>query len=697
MTKGPTLTAPSYINEYDAEVSVWLTRIVLSNPIAIKQLSNSIYTEELRSIIGIKPTEGKISTQAFLKLSDALYARASDVAISLKQNELSCELDINLTSLVTLLGLDAIHYDILKLLVIGQHHILLRDMIDQLNINSPDEMVRVLAVALNSSVVDINRAIYSKETGLITKKLVTLSTHYIHANTHFKVNADINKVLFMHHESVNAMMESFIELASASKLIHEDFTHLQQEAEIVSTYFTESSKHQIGMNVLIYGPTGTGKTEFVKWLSSHLNKQLYAVKSEDADSASITGNGRMAFYQISQQFLKQSNAIILFDEIEDVFPSQDDGEFGNHHKDHSMSKAWLNHILESNPVPTIWVSNAIHQIDKAYLRRFDFSIEIGIPPLDVRKRILNKYLGPLHISDATIERYAQQAWLSPAQIERAAHVLSTSNTPLHLREHNLNLILSNSMKLLNQSETTAAKVRIDSQFKLTYVNADQDLAELVGMLKSKPDLAANICLHGEPGTGKTSFAHYVAKQLQRPLIAKHAAELLSPYVGETEQNMMQAFKEAEQEKAVLLIDEADSFISSRATVNHRWEVTQINQMLSLMESFQGILICSTNRLTQLDDASMRRFTYKVRFDGMTAEQRWLMFIDMFKDLTAEQRSTLRPMLNQLDGLSLGDFATVKKQSQLAISPFSPLDWINKLKAEIDYKPSSRKPTYGFIK
>ena len=94
---------------------------------------------------------------------------------------------------------------------------------------------------------------------------------------------------------------------------------------------------------------------------------------------------------------------------------------------------------------------------------------------------------------------------------------------------------------------------------------------------------------------------------------------------------------------------------------------------------------------------MRRFTYKVRFDGMTAEQRWLMFNDMFKDLTAEQRSTLRPMLNQLDGLSLGDFATVKKQSQLAISPFSPLDWINKLKAEIDYKPSSRKPTYGFIK
>ena len=413
MTKGPALTTPSYINEYDAEVSVWLTRIVLSNPIAIKQLSNSIYTEELRTVIGVKPTEGKISTQAFLKLSNALRARADDIATSLKQNELSCELDINLTNLVTLLGLDAIQYDILKLLVIGQHHILLRDMIDQLNINSPDEMVRVLAVALNSSIVDMNRAIYSKETGLITKKLVTLSIHYLHGSTQFKVSSDIYKVLFMHHDSVNAMMESFIELASASRLIHEDFTHLQQEAEIVSTYFTEYSKHQTGMNVLIYGPTGTGKTEFVKWLSSHLGKQLYAVKSEDADSASITGNGRMAFYQISQQFLKQSNAIILFDEIEDVFPNQDAGEFGDHHKDHSMSKAWLNHILESNPVPTIWVSNAIHQIDKAYLRRFDFSIEIGIPPLDVRKRILNKYLGPLHISDATIERYAQKAWLSP--------------------------------------------------------------------------------------------------------------------------------------------------------------------------------------------------------------------------------------------------------------------------------------------
>ncbi len=696
MTKRPALTTPSYINEYDAEVGVWLTRIALSNPVALKQLCNSIYTEELRLIIGVMPTEGRISSQAFFKLENYLRKRTDEIEQQIKVTEPISALDINLKNLTNVLSLTPLQLDILKFLIISQHHILFHDLLDQLNINSPDDLVRLLAISFNCLENDINRAIYAKDNGLITRKLIVLSSHYLQGSTLFKVNPDIYNVMFIRHDGLNEMMDSFIELAFASNLEQSDFMHLHKETEVLSAYILRTEKHNIGLNVLIYGPTGTGKTEYVKWLAAQMGKQLYLVKSQDADNASITGNGRMAFYQLSQQFLKQSNAMILFDEVEDVFPTQDSGEFGYHQNVHSMSKAWLNHLLESNPVPTIWVSNAVHQIDKAYLRRFDFSVEIGIPPLDVRKRILNKYLGPLHISDATVERYAQQAWLSPAQIERAALVLSISNTPLHLREHNLSLILGNSMKLLDQIETSAAKVQLDSQFELAYVNTDQDLTAFVSMLKSKPDITANICLHGEPGTGKTSFAHYIAKQLQRPLIAKNAAELLSPYLGETEQNMMQAFKQAEQEQALLLIDEADSFISSRANVGHRWEVTQINQMLSLMESFQGILICSTNRLEQLDEASLRRFTYKVRFDGMTAEQRWLLFKDMFKDLSLEQISPFRPRLHQLEGLSLGDFATVKKQSLSAISPFSPLDWINKLTAEIDYKPSYRKSAFGFI-
>ncbi len=689
----PALTAPSHINEYDAEVSVWLTQILLNNPIALKHLNNSVYTEELRLIIGIKPIEGRISSQAFLKLSNDLLIRATEIARYLSDVKQANVLDVNLTNLRRVLNLTQVQYDILKFLVICQHHTVFSGFLEQLSLSTPELMVRLLAAAFDCLEVEINHAIFAKEYGLVTRKLVHLETHYHRESFHLKINDDVLKVMLIVHDDHHALLNAFVETATPTKLEHADFKHLQKEIEVLSDYLLATEKYDVGVNVLIYGPTGTGKTEFVKWISSHLNKQLYSVKSEDADNASITGHGRMAFYQISQQFLKQSNAIILFDELEDVFANIDSD---TPDKDRSISKAWLNHILESNPVPTIWVSNAIHQIDKAYLRRFAFSMEIGIPPIEVRMRILNKYLKPLDISEVTVKRYAQHAWLSPAQIERAAHVLSRSNTPLHLREPNLGLIISNSMRLLNQSESLLAHAQLDEQFDIAYINSDQNLSELVDMLMTKPDVAANICLHGEPGTGKTSFAHYLAQQLQRPLITKHAAELLGPYLGETEQNMMRAFKQAEEESAVLLIDEADSFISSRAHVHHRWEVTQVNQMLSLMESFTGILICSTNRLTQLDDASLRRFTFKIRFDSMTKEQRWLLFMDMYKELTLEELLPFKPMLQQLEGLSLGDFSTVRKQSLLLSKPLTPLDFINQLNTEIQYKPSYRKSTFGFI-
>lgn len=57
-------------------------------------------------------------------------------------------------------------------------------------------------------------------------------------------------------------------------------------------------------------------------------------------------------------------------------------------------KMYINRILENNPVPTIWVSNEVNHIDKAYLRRFDFSLEMGIPPVAVRRGILEHYLQP---------------------------------------------------------------------------------------------------------------------------------------------------------------------------------------------------------------------------------------------------------------------------------------------------------------
>ena len=129
----------------------------------------------------------------------------------------------------------------------------------------------------------------------------------------------------------------------------------------------------------------------------------------------------------------------------------------------------------------------------------------------------------------------------------------------------------------------------------------------------------NLLFYGPPGTGKSELARYIAEQLDRELIVKRASDLLNAYVGATEQLIRRAFEEAEREEAVLVLDEADTLLFSRDRAVRSWEISFTNEFLTQMERYRGILICTTNRMTDLDQASIRRFNHKIRFDYLTPE------------------------------------------------------------------------------
>ena len=94
---------------------------------------------------------------------------------------------------------------------------------------------------------------------------------------------------------------------------------------------------------------------------------------------------------------------------------------------------------------------------------------------------------------------------------------------------------------------------------------------------------------------------------------------MSKYVGETEQNMAAHVPRGRRaEKAVLLLDEADSFLQDRRGAQRTYEVTEVNEMLQGMERFDGIFVCTTNLLDRIDQAALRRFTFKIRFMPLTA-------------------------------------------------------------------------------
>ena len=168
------------------------------------------------------------------------------------------------------------------------------------------------------------------------------------------------------------------------------------------------------------------------------------------------------------------------------------------------------------------------------------------------------------------------------------------------------------------------------------------------------------------------------------------------WVGETEKNIARAFKEAKEEKAVLIFDEVDSFLADRSSAKQSWEITQVNEMLVQMENFDGVFIATTNLMDNLDKASLRRFDLKLEFSHLKPKQAWEMFLSYSKELGLNKpSSTLKNILQSMRYLTPGDFAAVVRQDR-----FRPIidvkDFIKRLKNEVEVKQIDGSNAMGFL-
>jgi SpoVK/Ycf46/Vps4 family AAA+-type ATPase len=170
----------------------------------------------------------------------------------------------------------------------------------------------------------------------------------------------------------------------------------------------------------------------------------------------------------------------------------------------------------------------------------------------------------------------------------------------------------------------------------------------------------NLLFYGHPGTGKSELARYIADRLDRETICKRVSALQDMYVGQKEKNIKRAFEEAEAEEAILIIDEADSLLFNRERAVRSWEVSFTNEFFTQMERLRVILVCTTNRMKDLDDASIRRFNHKMKFDYLLPEGNLIFYQKLLAGLLETQLDRKsRAVLKNIPNLTPGDFKTVR--------------------------------------
>ena len=493
------------------------------------------------------------------------------------------------------------------------------------------------------------------------------------------------------------MMAVFTRPAPSTTLSQSDYPHVETDARYLTALLENASQQRAaGVNILLYGAPGTGKTELARVLARDAGCELYEVDCLDKDGNSLTGKDRYRSLQVSQAFLRgRPGAVLLFDEVEDVFPGPTRelmSLFGHEEPRGSVNgKAWVNQTLEQNPVPVIWVSNSIRQIDPAYLRRFQFHLELKVPPPTVRESIIRKHLEGLEVSDAFMAKLAARKTLTPAQIDSAARFARLTQPAM---EEPAESLIERQLDHADQAMGLRPEVqahRVVTEYKLCYLNLETrfSVERIIEALRARR--RGTLCFYGPPGTGKTVLAEHIAAQLDMPLMIRRASDLMSKYVGETEQQIAAMFSRAEEERALLLLDEADSFMQSRQGAVRNYEVSEVNEMLQGMERFDGIFICTTNLFDRIDEAALRRFAFKIRFKPLVRAQREQMFIAEALGGKAEAlKPVWREMLASLDMLTPGDFAVVKQQSVLLGETLEPEAFLAQLRQEHSIKPELRE-------
>jgi SpoVK/Ycf46/Vps4 family AAA+-type ATPase len=453
----------------------------------------------------------------------------------------------------------------------------------------------------------------------------------------------------------------------------------------------------VSNHILFYGKAGTGKTELAKVLAQRSGKDAVVV---DYGFGGDARDRKTALFATINSVPKDT--LVIVDEVDGLLNTQSFFRMA------SVNKGWINQFMDDCRHKMIWIVNESDRIEESVRRRFSYSLHFKALSWRQRSNVWNtqlrKYRLKRFFPAEKIELLSKRFAVSPGLIAYAVKTIKQCRTPemdaprLHAM---LDEVLTRQMELTEGRKPEKKLNGINENYDPDALNTDTDIPRLLQGLStfqaSENGYGLNLLFWGWPGTGKTEFGKYVAERLGKELLVKRMSDLQSKFVGETERQIAAAFREAEENDAVLFLDEADSLFINRQTADRSWETSQTNEVLTQMENFSGILVCCTNLLENLDEAAMRRFAFKIKFLPLTNEGKLRLYRNYFQSLEESFSAELEARLSKVRNLCPGDIKAVWQRLRMLgrLESLPHATVIAELEKEVAYKRGGNKMVLGF--
>jgi len=336
-------------------------------------------------------------------------------------------------------------------------------------------------------------------------------------------------------------------------------------------------------NILLYGLEGTGKTEFAKSLCKELQVNCYFLRPFNEKGSDSLGQRRMGLFAAANLLPNLKDSILIVDEADKLLATHKPGGFFSFFMENvnDDEKAWTNQFLDHSTIKIIFIINR-NSLDRSTLRRFNMMIEFDALSADQTTDMVTKVLQEKNLE--VVERreihefIEENPGLNIGSYALAAETASRDQSPNTQKETFFQVLKSHHETLGNSGSRRTLSNDFDESL-LNLSTSPSKIIEAVARIKEGRSISKNLPMlfYGAPGTGKTEFAHQLAKRFGMTLDVYGGSELLDPYVGGTEKQIAKAFKKSSSDpNKILFIDEADSLFVSRASAERSWMISQTN-------------------------------------------------------------------------------------------------------------------------